>query len=186
MHISSVIKISFCRISFSGHQNKFCACLDSLYGSRVIVLVMCKNCSDISWHRLNLNQSKTNCPNNLNSDGFIVRELGPWLECIFRSLLQFLVSRSSVKFQGHTVILVIYKRYMPYFTSETIVTAFGSSQSSNEAFFGQNWHCLHLLSSKVGNVSVNHNTKFRIQWNLSVTTTSKIKFITCDLFSNVF
>ena len=24
------------------------------------------------------------------------------------------------------------------------------------------------------------------QWNLSVTTTSKIKFITCDLFSNVF
>ena len=25
-----------------------------------------------------------------------------------------------------------------------------------------------------------------IQWNLSVTTTSVIKFITCDLFSNVF
>ena len=25
-----------------------------------------------------------------------------------------------------------------------------------------------------------------IQWNLSVTTTSIIKFITCDLFSNVF
>ena len=54
MHISSVIKISFCRISFSGHQNKFCACLDSIYGSRVM-LVMCKNCSDI-----HLNQSKTN------------------------------------------------------------------------------------------------------------------------------
>ena len=90
MHISSVIKISFCRISFSGHQNKFCACLDSIYGSRVI-LVMCKNCSDISWHWLNLNQSKTNCPKNLNSDGLIVREMGPWPECIFRSLLQFLV-----------------------------------------------------------------------------------------------
>ena len=90
MHISSVIKISFCRISFSGHQNKFCACLDSIYGSRVI-LVMCKNCSDISWHQLNLNQSKTNCPKNLNSDGLIVREMGPWPECIFRSLLQFLV-----------------------------------------------------------------------------------------------
>ena len=90
MHISSVIKISFCRISFSGHQNKFCACLDSIYGSRVI-LVMCKNCSDISWHRLNLNQSKTNCPKNLNSDGLIVKETGPWPECIFRSLLQFLV-----------------------------------------------------------------------------------------------
>ena len=90
MHISSVIKISFCRISFSGHQNKFCACLDSIYGSRVI-LVMCKNCSDISWHRLNLNQSKTNCPKNLNSDGLVVREMGPLPECIFRSLLQFLV-----------------------------------------------------------------------------------------------
>ena len=90
MHISSVIKISFCRISFSGHQNKFCACLDSIYGSRV-VLVMCKNCSDIRWHRLNSNQSKTNCPKNLNSDGLIVREMGPWPECIFRSLLQFLV-----------------------------------------------------------------------------------------------
>ena len=25
-----------------------------------------------------------------------------------------------------------------------------------------------------------------VQWNLSVTTTSIIKFITCDLFSNVF
>ena len=90
MHISSVIKISFCRISFSGHQNKFCAYIDRIYGSRVI-LVMCKNCSDISWHRLNLNQSKTNCPKNLNSDGLIVREMGPWPECIFRSLLQFLV-----------------------------------------------------------------------------------------------
>ena len=87
MHISSVIEISFCRISFSGHQNKFCACLDSIYGSRV----MCKNCSDIRWHRLNSNQSKTNCPKNLNSDGLIVREMGPWPECIFRSLLQFLV-----------------------------------------------------------------------------------------------
>ena len=87
MHISSVIKISFCRISFSGHQNKFCACLDSIYRSRV----MCKNCSDIRWHRLNSNQSKTNCPKNLNSDGLIVREMGPWPECIFRSLLQFLV-----------------------------------------------------------------------------------------------
>ena len=90
MHISSVIKISFCRISFSGHQNKFCTCLDSIYGSRVI-LVMCKNCSDIRWHRLNSNQSKTNCPKDLNSDGLIVREMGPWPECIFRSLLQFLV-----------------------------------------------------------------------------------------------
>ena len=94
MHISSVIKISFCRISFSGHQNKFCTCLDSIYGSRVI-LVMCQNCSDISWHRLNLNQSKTNCPKNLNSDGLIVREMGPWPECIFRSLLQFLVTMYS-------------------------------------------------------------------------------------------
>ena len=28
--------------------------------------------------------------------------------------------------------------------------------------------------------------EFFVQWNLSVTTTSLIKFITCDLFSNVF
>ena len=28
--------------------------------------------------------------------------------------------------------------------------------------------------------------KHYVQWNLSVTTTSMIKFITCDLFSNVF
>ena len=92
MRISSVIKISFCRILFSGHQNKFCACLDSIYG-RVSchMLVMCKNCSDISWHRLKLNQSKTNCPKNLNSDGLIVREMGPWPKRIFRSLLEFFV-----------------------------------------------------------------------------------------------
>ena len=30
------------------------------------------------------------------------------------------------------------------------------------------------------------NPKDLIQWNLSVTTTSIIKFITCDLFSSVF
>ena len=35
--------------------------------------------------------STTNCPKNLSSDGLIVREMGPWPECIFRSLLQFLV-----------------------------------------------------------------------------------------------
>ena len=67
-------------------------------GSRVI-LVMCKNCSDISWQQLNLNQSKANCPNNLNSDGLIVREMGPWPECIFRSLLQFLVSLIKGNFE---------------------------------------------------------------------------------------
>ena len=77
MHISSVIKISFCRILFSGHQNKFCACLDSIYGSRVII-VMCKNCSDIRWHRLNLNQSKTNCPKNLKFP-FLDWSSGKWV-----------------------------------------------------------------------------------------------------------
>ena len=30
------------------------------------------------------------------------------------------------------------------------------------------------------------NTNFDVQWNLSVTTTSLIRLITCDLFSNVF
>ena len=95
MHISSVIKISFYSIAFSRHQNKFCACLDSIYRSRVI-LVMRKNCSDISWHQLNLNQSKMNCPKNLNSDGLIIREMGPWPYCIFRSLLQFLMLNNFV------------------------------------------------------------------------------------------
>ena len=28
--------------------------------------------------------------------------------------------------------------------------------------------------------------RYLVQWNLSVTTTSKVKFITCDLFSNMF
>ena len=32
----------------------------------------------------------------------------------------------------------------------------------------------------------NGTTDMEIQWNLSVTTTFMIKFITCDLFSNVF
>ena len=31
-----------------------------------------------------------------------------------------------------------------------------------------------------------HDFKSKVQWNLSVTTTSKIKFCACDLFSNVF
>ena len=30
------------------------------------------------------------------------------------------------------------------------------------------------------------NCRYFVQWNLSVLTTSLIKFITCDLFSNVF
>ena len=54
------------------------------------------------WHKLhllNLNQSKTNCSKNLNSDGMIVREMGPWPECIFRSLLQFLLSFPFLPFE---------------------------------------------------------------------------------------
>ena len=35
--------------------------------------------------------NKTNCSKNWNSDGIIIRETGPCPECIFRSLLQFLV-----------------------------------------------------------------------------------------------
>ena len=144
MHISSVIKISFCRISFSGHQNKFCACLDSIYGSRVI-LVMCKNCSDIRWHRLNSNQSKTNCPKNLNSDGLIVREMGPWPEGIFRSLLQFLVmlsawiNKTSVLVASYTIIHTPFRNYIckikTVITNKT--TPYGGSKSRvlNMLFF---------------------------------------------------
>ena len=47
---------------------------------------------NISRRRLNLNQSQMNCSKNLiNSDGTIIREMGHWPECIFRSLLRFLV-----------------------------------------------------------------------------------------------
>ena len=42
-------------------------------------------------HRLNLNQSRTNCSKNLNSYVMIVREMGPWPEgFIFRSLLSWI------------------------------------------------------------------------------------------------
>ena len=51
---SNMMKISFCHISFSGHQNKFYACMPWQQRSRVSY-VICKNCSDwliriwISW-----------------------------------------------------------------------------------------------------------------------------------------
>ena len=70
---------------------------------------MCKNCSDIRWHRLNSNQSKTNCPKNLNSDGLIVREMGPWPECIFRSLLQFLVYFFFLQFSVWNISFPLFK-----------------------------------------------------------------------------
>ena len=52
--------------------------------------------ANISRHRPNLNQTKTNCSRNLNSSGIIVREMGPSPECIFRSLLQFLVLENKL------------------------------------------------------------------------------------------
>ena len=51
MDISSVIKISFCRISFSGHRNKFCPCPDSIYRSRVSYLSYAKMVAT-GWHKL--------------------------------------------------------------------------------------------------------------------------------------
>ena len=42
------------------------------------------------------------------------------------------------------------------------------------------------LSSKAVETRINRTTSNPIQWNLPVTTTSIIKFNTCNLFSNVF
>ena len=50
---------------------------------------------NISRHRLSLNQSKTNYLKNLDSDGIIVRVMGPWPECIVRSLRQFIVRQNA-------------------------------------------------------------------------------------------
>ena len=52
-------------------------------------------CPNPSRHRLNLNQSKINYSKNLDSDGIIVRDMGPSPECIFRSLRQFIVRQNA-------------------------------------------------------------------------------------------
>ena len=73
----NVIEISFFRISFSGHQNKFCPGLDSIglvcHMSYAIIVVIGWSefelaGPNISWHWLNLIQSKMKAK-NLNSDG---------------------------------------------------------------------------------------------------------------------
>ena len=83
--------------------------------SRGMSYVICKNVAigwsefelarpNISRHRLNFSQSKTNCSKNLNSGGIHFRELGPWPECSFRSLLQFLVySSNTMKIKIHVI-----------------------------------------------------------------------------------
>ena len=50
---------------------------------------------NIIRHRLNLIQSKTNYLMNLDSDRIIVRDMGPWLEYIVRSLRQFIVRQNA-------------------------------------------------------------------------------------------
>ena len=45
--------------------------------------------------------------------------------------------------------------------------------------------CALLFDLRTQHINATH-TKTHIQWNLSVTTTSTIKIIACDLFSNVF
>ena len=47
---------------------------------------------------------------------------------------------------------------------------------------------LCMLVLYLGSVSIHKNCELylMIQWNLSITTTFIIRFITCDLFSNVF
>ena len=50
---------------------------------------------NIIRHRLNLIQSKTNYLMNLDSDRIFVRDMGPWLEYIVRSLRQFIVRQNT-------------------------------------------------------------------------------------------
>ena len=50
---------------------------------------------NIIRHRLNLIQSKTNHLMNLDSDRIFVRDMGPWLEYIVRSLRQFIVRQNA-------------------------------------------------------------------------------------------
>ena len=50
---------------------------------------------NIIRHRLNLIQSKTNYLMNLDSDRIFVRDMGPWLEYIVRSLRQFIVRQNA-------------------------------------------------------------------------------------------
>ena len=46
--------------------------------------------------------------------------------------------------------------------------------------------CGHFVTKNTGNLWEFSHKGPLIQWNLSVTTTSVMKFITCDLFSSVF
>ena len=50
---------------------------------------------NVSRHQLNLNQSKTNYLKNLDYHGIIVRDMGPWPECIVRSLSQFIMRHNA-------------------------------------------------------------------------------------------
>ena len=49
-----------------------------------------------------------------------------------------------------------------------------------------NGSCCDILFIYGEDMVLSKYRRVMIQWNLSVTTTSMIKFITCDLFSNVF
>ena len=98
IEMSNVMKIWFCRNSLSGHQNKFSTCLNTWQHSSCVSYAIIVTIGwlkfdsvdpTINRHRLHLNQSKTNCSNNLHSDGIIVREMGTCPECTVRNLLQF-------------------------------------------------------------------------------------------------
>ena len=52
------------------------------------------------WHKLapaKFESEQNECSKNVNYDGMTVKEIGPWPECIFRSLLQFLVTDAYMR-----------------------------------------------------------------------------------------
>ena len=114
IHISNVVKIShFVVIHFLVIRTNFAYALTAYVS-------YAKNAT-IDRHWLNLNQSKTNCSKNLNSDRMIVREMGPWPECSFSSSVQFLVMIIFVwqicKRNGCWRWLQLFTLYMPNFPS---------------------------------------------------------------------
>ena len=89
IHMSNVMKIWFCPNSFSGHQKKIYTCLNSIALVCSMQKIVAIGRSEFEWKLLvkrNAQQIFVYCP-----DGIIIREVCPWSECIFRSLLQIFV-----------------------------------------------------------------------------------------------
>ena len=102
IHISNVMEIShFVVINFLVIRTNFAHSLTAYVSHANIVAIGWSELElagpNISRHRLNLNQSKTFCLKNLDSDGIIVRDMVPWPEGIVRSLLNLLCVKCILK-----------------------------------------------------------------------------------------